>query len=81
MANDVEVNVERQGEKLKVTSIVVTHDMQSVRKVADRVVMLHTGQIIFSGTPQDLDTTDHPVVKQFVNAEADGPIQPKLINH
>jgi len=65
------------SEKLDVTSIVVTHDMQSVAKVADRVVMLHLGKIIFSGTVEELYSTDNEVVAQFVNAQAEGPIQPK----
>jgi phospholipid/cholesterol/gamma-HCH transport system ATP-binding protein len=51
--------------------------MQSVRKVADRVVMLHKGKMIYSGEPDDLEITDNPVVRQFVTANADGPIQPK----
>ncbi len=77
MAANIDKLIIELSEKLKVTSIVVTHDMQSVEKVADRVVMLHTGRIIFSGTVKEMQTTDHEVVRQFVNAEAEGPIQPK----
>jgi len=65
------------SDKLQVTSIVVTHDMQSVEKVADRVVMLHNGRIIFSGTVSEMNNSDDEVVHQFVTADADGPIQPK----
>jgi uncharacterized protein YlzI (FlbEa/FlbD family) len=53
------------------------HKIESVEKIADRVVMLHNGKIIYSGTVTDLKTTDHEVVHQFVNAKAEGPIQPK----
>lgn len=77
MAANIDKLIIELSDKLNVTSIVVTHDMQSVEKVADRVVMLHTGRIIFSGTVNELKTTDHEVVRQFVNAEAEGPIQPK----
>jgi len=77
MAANIDKLIIELSEKLVVTSIVVTHDMQSVRKVADRVVMLHQGKIIYSGEPEDLDITDNPVVQQFVTANADGPIQPK----
>ena len=77
MAANIDKLIVELSEKLNVTSIVVTHDLQSVEKVADRVVMLHNGKIIFSGTVQELKTTDHDVVHQFVNAETDGPIQPK----
>lgn len=77
MAANIDKLIIELSEKLDVTSIVVTHDMQSVRKVADRVVMLHNGRIIYSGNPVDLNSTDHPVVHQFVTANAEGPIQPK----
>jgi phospholipid/cholesterol/gamma-HCH transport system ATP-binding protein len=56
--------------ELKVTSIVVTHDMQSAFKVGDRIVMLHEGHIIFDGTPKDVQTTNHEIVKRFVQGEA-----------
>ena len=46
-------------------------------KVADRVVMLHLGKIIFSGSVDELYSTENKVVSQFVHAEAEGPIQPK----
>lgn len=55
---------------LKVTSIIVTHDMNSAFKVADRIVMLHEGKLIFDGTPQQIQATDHPVVRRFVLGEA-----------
>ena len=60
--------------KLKVTSIVVTHDMNSAYKVADNIVMLYHGQVVAEGTPQEIQKTTHPVVKQFINGEAKGPI-------
>ncbi len=60
--------------KLKVTSIVVTHDMNSAYKVADNIVMLYHGQVVAEGTPKEIQSTKHPVVKQFINGEAKGPI-------
>lgn len=60
--------------KLKVTSIVVTHDMNSAYKVADNIVMLYHGQVVAEGTPKEIQGTKHPVVKQFINGEAKGPI-------
>lgn len=53
------------------TSIVVTHDMANAFKVADRVVMLHHGKIIFDGTPEQIKTTDNEDVQRFVRGEAD----------
>ena len=65
-------------DKLKVTSIVVTHDMKSAYKVADRIAMLYQGKIIFEGTPDQVQNSSHPVVHQFVNGLAQGPITATL---
>ncbi len=61
-------------DKLKVTSIAVTHDMKSAYKIADRIAMLYQGQIIAEGTPSEIQNTDHPIVHQFINGLAQGPI-------
>lgn len=60
--------------KLSVTSIVVTHDMTSAYKVADSIAMLHRGKIIGRGTPDEIRNTTDPVIRQFINGEASGPI-------
>ena len=58
-------------QELKVTSVVVTHDMHSAFKVGDRIVMLHEGHLIFDGTPEEIKASDNPVVRHFVRGEAD----------
>ncbi len=65
-------------DKLKVTSVVVTHDMKSAYKVADRIAMLYQGKIIAEGTPEEIQNTQHPVVHQFINGLAQGPITETL---
>ncbi|MGD0336313.1 MAG: ABC transporter ATP-binding protein [Candidatus Omnitrophota bacterium] len=65
-------------DKLKVTSIVVTHDMRSAYKVADRIAMMYQGKIIAEGTPQEIQNTKDPVVYQFINGLAKGPITETL---
>ena len=62
------------GQKLKVTSIVVTHDMNSAYKVADSIAMFYHGRVIAEGRPDEIRNTRHPVVKQFIHGEAQGPI-------
>jgi phospholipid/cholesterol/gamma-HCH transport system ATP-binding protein len=52
------------------TSVVVTHDMKSVRTVADRVVYLRDGLIYFEGTAEELFNSDDPVVRQFVEGRS-----------
>jgi phospholipid/cholesterol/gamma-HCH transport system ATP-binding protein len=56
--------------ELKVTSIVVTHDMQSAFKIADRIVMLYEGKIIIDGTPREIQDSENPIVRRFVAGEA-----------
>jgi len=65
-------------DKLKVTSVVVTHDMKSAYRVADKIAMLYQGRIIAEGTPDEIKNTDHPVVHQFINGLAQGPITETL---
>jgi phospholipid/cholesterol/gamma-HCH transport system ATP-binding protein len=57
--------------ELKMTSIVVTHDMATAFKVADRIVMIHLGKIIFDGTEEQIKASDNPNVQRFVRGEAD----------
>lgn len=57
------------------TTITITHDMTSVRAIADQVAMLHAGKIRWAGLIGDLDTTDDPYVRQFVSGSPEGPIE------
>jgi phospholipid/cholesterol/gamma-HCH transport system ATP-binding protein len=60
----------RLQHELHVTSVVVTHDMNSAFKVADRLVMLYEGKLIFDGTADDIRATRNDVVRRFVHGEA-----------
>lgn len=61
-------------DRFKVTSIVVTHDMKSAYSIADKIAMLYQGKIIAEGSSREIQETDHPVVYQFINGLAHGPI-------
>ncbi|MBF0593379.1 MAG: ABC transporter ATP-binding protein [Candidatus Omnitrophica bacterium] len=61
--------------KLQITSIVVTHNMESVFRIADRVAMLYQGRLLQVGTAQEIKNSSDPVVQQFIRGEIDGPIQ------
>lgn len=76
MADIINELIKRLNEQLDVTTVVVTHDMVSAYKIADRIVMLHRGGIIHDGTPQEVKNTDDPVVRQFIEGRAEGPIKP-----
>lgn len=54
------------SQKLKVTSIIVTHDMVSVRKISDRIAMIHEGKIYFDGTFDDFIKSDDKVIQDFI---------------
>jgi len=60
--------------KLKVTSITVTHDMSSAYRVADRICIFYKKKLIDIGTPEDVQRSEDPVVKQFVTGAAHGPL-------
>lgn len=64
----------RASHARNVTSIVITHDMKSARTVGHRISMLHGGRIIFMGTPREVEQSRDPIVHQFVNGLAEGPI-------
>jgi phospholipid/cholesterol/gamma-HCH transport system ATP-binding protein len=59
----------RLKDKLKLTAVVVTHDLALMRKVADRVVFLHEGRVIFFGATPDLETSDHPFIQEFLSMD------------
>ncbi|MCA9741287.1 MAG: ABC transporter ATP-binding protein [Deferribacteres bacterium] len=55
----------------RMTIVVVTHELPSVFLIADRIALLHEGQVIAYGTPQELKSNENPIVQQFLNREAD----------
>jgi phospholipid/cholesterol/gamma-HCH transport system ATP-binding protein len=61
--------------ELDITSVVVTHDMVSAYKIADKISMMFAGQIIETGRPDDIKETDNPFVRQFIEGQSTGPIE------
>ena len=57
------------------TAMAITHDMSSVRAIADHVAMLHDGIIQWTGPVSEMDATSDPYVQQFINGRAEGPIE------
>lgn len=60
---------------LGATALTITHDMASARKIADKIAMLYQGKIIWQGSVEEMDKTDNPYVKQFINGCSCGPIK------
>jgi len=69
--NDLIIKLQRE---LGVTSIAVTHDMPSAFKIADRIAMLSRGKIVFADTVEEIRRTDHPMVRQFIEGNSQGPL-------
>jgi phospholipid/cholesterol/gamma-HCH transport system ATP-binding protein len=69
--NDLILDMQK---KLGVTSVVVTHDMVSAFKVADRIAMLYKGRIIETGTVEEIKNTNNPFVKQFITGQRKLPV-------
>lgn len=57
------------------TAVTITHDMSSVRAIADKVAMIHDGKVQWAGAIGDIDHSGDPYLDQFINARADGPIE------
>ena len=64
--NELILKLQRE---LGVTTVVVTHDMTSVYKVADRIIMLHDGKIVADGDADHIRNHPHPIVHQFINGQ------------
>jgi phospholipid/cholesterol/gamma-HCH transport system ATP-binding protein len=69
MAHSIENLIVRLKEGLRVTSVIVTHDIESAYRVADRIAMLFKGQIVEVGTPSEIRKSNNPVVTQFIHGE------------
>jgi phospholipid/cholesterol/gamma-HCH transport system ATP-binding protein len=78
MADVINGLIIRLRESLGVTSISITHDMSSAYKIADTIAMLYKGKIIEVGTPDRIRHSANPVVSQFVEGRAQGPITAEL---
>lgn len=66
MSDSIDELIRELSEKLKVTSIVITHDMFSVKNVADRISMMHEGKIYYTGTPEEILACKDEVVVKFI---------------
>ena len=67
MSDQIDDLIKKLAEKLKVTSVVVTHDIFSVYDVAQRVAMMHEGKIYFDGSPKDLVESNDELIVGFLN--------------
>ena len=67
--------IRQLNDTLGITSIVVSHDLEETFRIADQVIILANGRIAAQGTPDEVRHSADPLVRQFVHAQADGPVQ------
>jgi len=65
--------------RLGATTISITHDMASARKIADEIAMIYKGEIIWQGDARMIDESGNPYVEQFIHGSAEGPIQMEVL--
>lgn len=81
MADAINDLIIEMKNRLAVTSVAITHDMNSAYKIADRIAMLYEGKIIEVGSPEAIRNTSNPIVKQFITGSAVGPITIQGVHH
>lgn len=74
MSNSINDLTNTLQKKLKMTAVVITHDMNSAYMIGDRIGMHYNGQIIEIGTPDEIRNTKSPIVRQFIEGQVHGPI-------
>jgi phospholipid/cholesterol/gamma-HCH transport system ATP-binding protein len=74
MSNVINDMMVRMRERLDVTSVVITHDMESAYHIADHIAMLYKGEIIEVGSPEEIKKTSNEIVQQFIQGRVEGPI-------
>ena len=78
MAEVINELILKSVNELGATALSITHDMQSVRRIADHVAMIHEGVIMWHGGVTKLDKSKNEYVEQFIHGKADGPIKRRI---
>lgn len=75
VASVVDELIMQTRDKLNVTNIVVSHNITSIFRISDKVAMLHNGEVLIYGTPDEVRACKDPVVRQFIEGKSQGPIE------
>jgi phospholipid/cholesterol/gamma-HCH transport system ATP-binding protein len=62
------------NDRLKTTTVTITHDMESAFRIGDRIAMLHRGKIVAEAPPEEFKRLEEPRVQQFIHGRAEGPL-------
>lgn len=74
MESVIDELIMQMRDKLGVTSIVVSHSIASIFRISDKIAMIHGGEVLATGTPDQIKNCDNPIVRQFIEGKSHGPI-------
>ena len=75
IASVIDELIMQMRDKLGVTSIVVSHSITSIFRISDKIAMIHNGEVLATGTPDQIRNCDNPIVRQFIEGKSQGPIE------
>ncbi len=75
MESVIDELIMQMRDKLGVTSIVVSHSIASIFRISDKIAMIHNGEVLATGTPDQIKNCDNPIVRQFIEGKSQGPIE------
>ena len=75
MESVIDELIMQMRDKLGVTSIVVSHSISSIFRISDKIAMIHNGEVLAAGTPDQIKNCDNPIVRQFIEGKSQGPIE------
>ncbi len=74
VASVVDELIMQMRDKLGVTSVVVSHNLPSIFRISDKIAMIHNGEVLATGTPEQIQNCDNAIVRQFIEGKSHGPI-------
>ena len=75
VASVIDELIMQMRDKLGVTSIVVSHSISSIFRISDKIAMIHNGEVLATGTPEQIKNCDNAIVRQFIEGKSHGPIE------
>ena len=75
MESVIDELIMQMRDKLGVTSIVVSHSVTSIFRISDKIAMIYDGEVLITGTPEQVKNCDNPIVRQFIEGRSHGPIE------
>lgn len=81
MSGIIDTLIRDLNREMQVTSLTITHDMNSAFTIADRIIMLHRGEILFEGKVKEFQNSEDPVIQQFIKGNSEGPVRPIFTDH